>query len=123
MRAAKDSQLVLEKGLGSCEGEAWWEANVEMQLSVTFREERGLILQLVRLATVRDEDGVQCMLYTILRLRMRDGESTSLKFLMSMQSEFSLEELGKVRQRPLRVDFAEYTWHCMHELHACIYWQ
>ena len=65
------------------------------------RGRRGLVP--TRSATIRDEDGASCCTMEAQNERWIRHFSNSL----NVQSEFSLEELGRVVQRPLRPELAE----------------
>ena len=65
------------------------------------RGKRGLIP--LRSANIRDEDGVKCSTTEAQDERWQRPFSK----ILNVQSEFSLEELGRVRRRPLRADLAE----------------
>ena len=66
---------------------------------MTFREEREGLAP-VRSTVVGDEDGVLCSTNEAQNERWRRHFSK----ILNVQSEFSLDELGRVRQRPLRAD-------------------
>ena len=64
---------------------------------------RGLVP--VRSAAVRDEDGSVCSSPEAQQQRWRQHFTK----VLNIQSEFSAEELGKVRERPTRPDIAELS--------------
>ena len=99
MRGAKDKwfqRKAFEAERGRHGGKLMWKCIRDIQ-----RGRRGLVP--TRSATVRDEDGASCCSTEAQNEIWRRHFSN----ILSVQSEFSLEELGRVEQRPLRPELAE----------------
>ena len=77
-------------------GKAVWKCIRDMQYA-----RQGLVSS--RLSTVNDEEGNPCMMPEIQQEQWRRHFSN----VLNVQSQFSDEELNKVRQRPVRQDLAE----------------
>ena len=97
MRTAKDNWFqheALESKRGRHDGKLVWKCIHDIQ-----RVSRSLMP--MRSAVVRDKDGVTCTTTEAQNERWRRRFSKIL-------NEFDLEELGRVKQRPLRPDLAGF---------------
>ena len=99
MRVAKDKwfqRKASEAERGRHGGKLLWKCIRDIQ-----RGRRGLVP--TRSATIRDEDGASCCTTEAQNERWIRHFSN----ILNVQSEFSLEELERVEQRPLRPELAE----------------